>query len=275
LQNRRRGHRLGKDTEKEPLAIMSVQRLSRPGGHEIAFRRQPGRGPGVIFLGGFNSAMTGIKASWLAERCRAEGRAFLRFDGFGHGESTGSLAEGTVGRWKADALAVLDVLTEGPQVLVGSSMGVWIATLVAEARPARVAGLVGIAGAPDFTREVIEPSLPPEARAALERDGVWLRPSAYGPDPYPISRLALEEAQAHFVLPRRLGLDFPVRLLHGTADADVRPGLSLRLARAVDGPDTAVTLIPGGDHRLSGDADLALIGRALDQLLASAARPSR
>lgn len=254
---------------------MSVQRLSRPDGHEIAFRRQPGRGPGVVFMGGFNSAMTGIKATWLAERCRAERRAFLRFDGFGHGESTGSLADGTVGRWKADAVAALDALTEGPQVLVGSSMGVWIASLAAEARPGRVAGLVGIAGAPDFTREVIEPSLPPEARVALERDGVWLRPSAYGPAPYPISRQALEEAAAHFILPRRLIADFPVRLLHGTADADVRPDLSLRLARAIDGPDTAVTLIPGGDHRLSEEADLVLIGQALDQLLVSTARPSR
>ena len=254
---------------------MSVRRLSRPDGHEIAFRRQPGRGPGVIFLGGFNSAMTGIKATWLAERCRAEGRAFLRFDGFGHGESTGSFADGTVGRWKADALAALDALTDGPQVLVGSSMGVWIATLAAEARPGRVAGLAGIAGAPDFTREVIEPSLSSEARAALETDGVWLRPSAYGPEPYPISRQALEEAATHFILPRRLTLGLPVRLLHGTADVDVPSALSLRLARGIDGPDTAVTLIPGGDHRLSGDTDLALIGRAVDQLLASAARPSR
>ena len=254
---------------------MSVQRLSRPDGHEIAFRRQDGRGPGVIFLGGFNSAMTGIKASWLAERGRAEGRAFLRFDGFGHGESTGRVADGTVGRWKADALAAIDELTEGPQLLVGSSMGVWIASLAAEARPGRVVGLVGIAGAPDFTREVIEPSLPPEARKALETEGVWLRPSAYGPEPYPISRKALAEAAAHFVLPRRLRLGVPIRLLHGTADADVPFDLSLRLARAIDGPDTTVTLVPGGDHRLSAEADLALIGRAVDQLLASAARPSR
>ena len=122
---------------------------------------------------------------------------------------------------------------------------------------------------------MIEPSLPPEARKALETEGVWLRPSAYGPEPYPISRKALEEAAAHFVLPRRLGLGIPVRLLHGTADADVPFDLSLRLARTIDGPDTTVTLVPGGDHRLSAEADLALIGRAVDQLLASAARPSR
>jgi pimeloyl-ACP methyl ester carboxylesterase len=254
---------------------MSAERLTRPDGHEIAFRRTSGRGPGVIFFSGFNSSMNGVKASWLAERCHAEKRAFLRFDAFGHGESSGRLADGTVGRWKDDAIAVLDRLTSGPQVLVGSSMGAWIATLVAESRPERVAGLVGIAAAPDFTRELIEPSLGEEARAALARDGVWLRPSAYGPDPYPISRRALEEALAHLVLPRRLGLGFPVRLLHGTADADVPVDLSLRLARAIEGPDTTVTLIPGGDHRLSTERDLTLLGRTLDQLFASAASPSR
>lgn len=229
----------------------------------------------MVFFSGFNSSMSGTKASWLAERCHARGRAFLRFDAFGHGESTGRLADGTVGRWREDALAVLDRLASGPQILVGSSMGAWIATLVAEQRPERVAGFIGIASAPDFTRELIEPSLSTEARAALERDGVWQRPSAYGPDPYPISRHALEEAAAHLVLPRRLAFDFPVRLLHGTADADVPADLSFRLAQAIDGPDTTVTLIPGGDHRLSGERELTLLGSCLDQLLARAARPSR
>ncbi|MSP48279.1 MAG: alpha/beta hydrolase [Alphaproteobacteria bacterium] len=254
---------------------MSVERLSRPDGHEIAFRRLGGSGPGIIFISGFNSAMTGIKASWLAERCRDRGHAFLRFDAFGHGESTGRLAEGTVGRWKEDAVAVLDRLTSGPQILIGSSMGAWIAALVAESRPERIAGLVGVAAAPDFTRELIEPSLSAGARAALARDGVWLRPSAYGAEPYPIARRALEEAARHLVLSRRLAFGFPVRLLHGTADSEVPADLSLRLAGAIDGPDTAVTLVPGGDHRLSGERELALLGRALDQLLAKAASPSR
>jgi pimeloyl-ACP methyl ester carboxylesterase len=254
---------------------MAAERLSRPGGHEIAFRRQRGRGPGIVFFSGFNSSMAGIKASWLAERCTREDRAFLRFDAFGHGESTGRLADGTVGRWKADALAVLDRLTEGPLILVGSSMGAWIGTLAAESRLERVAGFVGIAAAPDFTRELIEPSLSDEARVALARDGVWMRPSAYGPEPYPIAQRALEEGASHLVLTRQLAFGFPVRLLHGTADADVPLDLSLRLARAIDGPDTAVTLIPGGDHRLSGERDLALLGHALDQLFARAASPSR
>ena len=254
---------------------MTSQRLTRPDGHEIAFRRQHGTTPAIVFLIGFNSAMTGIKATWLAERCHAEGRAFLRFDPFGHGESSGRLADATVGRWAADAIAAIDALTEGPVLLVGSSLGAWIATLVALARPHRVAGLIGVAAAPDFTSELIEPSLPSEAKAALARDGVWLRPSVYGPDPYPISRRMLDEAAAHRVLDRRLVFGFPVHLLHGTADADVPVALSLRLARAIDGPDVAVTLIPGGDHRLSAPADLDLLGRTIDQLLAKAARPSR
>ncbi len=254
---------------------MSAERLTRPDGHEIAFRRGAGRAPGVVFFSGFNSSMSGTKASWLADRCHATDRAFLRFDAFGHGESTGRLADGTVGRWKEDAIAVLDRRTSGPQVLIGSSMGAWIATLVAESRPDRVAGFIGIAAAPDFTHELIEPSLSGDARAALARDGVWMRPSAYGPDPYPISRRALEEAAAHLVLPRRLAFDFPVRLLPGTADADVPADLSLRLAQVIDGPDTTVMLIPGGDHRLSTERDLTLLGRTLDQLFASAASPSR
>jgi pimeloyl-ACP methyl ester carboxylesterase len=212
---------------------MTVERLTRPDGHEIAFRRERGTTPGIVFLIGFNSAMTGTKATWLAERCHAEGRAFLRFDPFGHGESSGRLAEGTVGRWAADAIAMIDALTEGPQLLVGSSMGAWIASL-----------------------------------AALAREGVWLRPSAYGPDPYPISRLMLEEAREHLLLPRRLRFDFPVRLLHGLADPDVPASLSLRLAHAIDGADVSVTLIPGGDHRLSSPADLDLLGRTIDQILA-------
>ncbi|MBM3532751.1 MAG: alpha/beta hydrolase [Alphaproteobacteria bacterium] len=254
---------------------MTIERLPRPDGHEIAFRREEGREPGLVFFSGFNSSMAGTKASWLAERCRHERRAFLRFDAFGHGESSGRLADGTVGRWKEDALALLDRVTEGSQILIGSSMGAWIASLAAEARPERIAGFIGIASAPDFTRELIEPSLSEEARRALARDGVWLRPSAYGPDPYPIAKRALDEAAAHLILAKRIQVDFPVRLLHGTVDPDVPVDLSLRLMRTLDGPDIAVTLIPGGDHRLSGARDLALLGRTIDQLLAKAARPSR
>jgi pimeloyl-ACP methyl ester carboxylesterase len=257
---------------------MPVSTLTRPDGHVIAYRRQAGRKPGAVFLGGFNSAMTGMKAEFLAGRCAAQDRAFLRFDYFGHGASSGDFAEGTVGRWRDDALAALDGLTQGPVVLIGSSMGAWIACLAALARPERIAGMIGIAAAPDFTHELLEPGLPDEARAALARDGVWLRPSLYGA-PYPISRRLLEEGRDHRVLGGPIPVAGPVRLLHGLADPDVPADLSLRLAAAIDGPETSVTLIPDGDHRLSRDADLALLGYAVDQVLddvpASAASPSR
>ncbi|MDO9709122.1 alpha/beta hydrolase [Paracraurococcus sp. LOR1-02] len=232
---------------------------------ELAWRRRAGRGPGVVFLGGFNSDMTGSKAEDLSAFCAARGQAFLRFDYSGHGASGGRFVEGTIGRWAADAEAVLDALAAGPQVLVGSSMGGWIALLLALRRPERLAGLIGIAAAPDFTARM-EEGLTPEARAALERDGVWHRPSAYG-EPYPIARALIEEGRNHLLLHRPLPLVAPVRLLHGQQDPDVPWDLSLRIAAAVTGEDVQVTLIKDGDHRLSRPQDLALLRRTLAALL--------
>jgi len=173
-------------------------RLDRGDGVELAWRRIAGRGPGVVFLGGFNSDMTGTKAADLAACCAERGQAFLRFDYSGHGASGGRFVDGTIGRWTADAAAVLDALTEGPQILVGSSMGGWISLLLARQFPGRLAGLIGIAAAPDFTTR-IEAALPPEIRAVMDRDGVWYRPSAYG-DPYPITRALLEDGRDHLLL---------------------------------------------------------------------------
>ncbi|WP_370655664.1 alpha/beta hydrolase [Paracraurococcus lichenis] len=240
-------------------------RLDRGDGVELAWRRRAGRGPGVVFLGGFNSDMTGSKAEDLSAFCAARGQAFLRFDYSGHGASGGRFVEGTIGRWAADAEAVLDALAAGPQVLVGSSMGGWIALLLALRRPERLAGLIGIAAAPDFTARM-EEGLTPEARAALERDGVWHRPSAYG-EPYPIARALIEEGRNHLLLHRPLPLVAPVRLLHGQQDPDVPWDLSLRIAAAVTGEDVQVTLIKDGDHRLSRPQDLALLRRTLAALL--------
>lgn len=245
-------------------------RLDRGDGVELAWRRVPGRGvqrsPGVVFLGGFNSDMTGSKAAALAGHCSASGRAFLRFDYSGHGVSGGRFVDGTIGRWAADAACVLDALTQGPQVLVGSSMGGWIALLLAaRLRPDRVAGLIGIAAAPDFTRR-IQAALPAEARAALARDGAWLRPSQYG-DPYPIARALLEEGEAQCLLDAPIPLDVPVRLLHGQQDPDVPWGLALTIAAGLAGPDVQVVLVKDGDHRLSRPQDLSLLLRTLDALL--------
>jgi pimeloyl-ACP methyl ester carboxylesterase len=240
-------------------------RLDRGDGVELAWRRLPGRGPGLVFLGGFNSDMTGSKAEDLAAFCAATGRAFLRFDYSGHGTSGGRFEDGTIGRWAADAAAVLDALTEGPQILVGSSMGGWIALLLALRRPGRVAGLVGIAAAPDFTTR-IEAALPPEIRAIIDSDGVWHRPSAYG-DPYPITRALLEDGRQHLLLDAPVRIDVPVRLLHGQQDPDVPWELSLRTAAALTGQDVEVTLVKDGDHRLSRPQDLRLLRRVLSALL--------
>ena len=240
-------------------------RLDRGDGVTLAWRRRTGRAPGVVFLSGFNSDMMGTKAEDLSAFCAARGQAFLRFDYSGHGASGGRFTDGTIGGWAADAASVLSALTEGPQILVGSSMGGWIALLLALRHPAHVAGLVGVAAAPDFTARITE-QLVPEARAAIERDGVWHRPSAYG-DPYPITRALLEEGRHHLLLHAPVPLSIPVRLLHGQQDPDVPWELSLRLAAAITGSDVQVTLVKDGDHRLSRPQDLLLLRRTLAALL--------
>ncbi|RVT84508.1 alpha/beta hydrolase [Rhodobacteraceae bacterium CCMM004] len=239
--------------------------LTTPEGRRIAHVRVDGAGPGVVFLGGFRSDMEGTKALWLENWARDRGRAFLRFDYSGHGQSSGRFEDGAIGDWAEDALAALDALTEGPQVLVGSSMGGWIALLCARARPGRVAGLVGIAAAPDFMEDSLLPGLSAEQRAELEREGRTLRPSDYG-DPYVITRRMVEDARDHLVLRTALLAPFPVRLLQGTADADVERSVALRLLDHLDGPDVRLTLVKGADHRFSDPACLAAIGRAVEEV---------
>ena len=239
-------------------------RLDRGDGVELAWRRIAGRGPGVVFLGGFRSDMTGTKAEDLAAFCAGTGRAFLRFDYSGHGASGGAFEAGSIGRWAADAEAAIAALTEGPQVLVGSSMGGWISLLLARQRPERVAGFVGVAAAPDFTPR-IEAALTAEARAALARDGVWHRPSAYG-DPYPITRGLLEDGRRQLVLDAPFPLDRPMRLLQGQRDPDVPWETALRIAGTVTGDDVQVVLVKDGDHRLSRPQDLALLRRVVAEI---------
>ncbi len=238
-------------------------------GTAIAYRRSPGLGPGLVFLTGFRSDMGGGKAVALEGWARERGRACVRFDYHAHGASGGDWAQGSIGRWRDDALAVLDRVTEGPQILVGSSMGGWIALLLALARPERVAGLVGIAPAPDFTERLIRPRLGPAEWRALETDGQFIAPSAYDPAGYPITRHLLEEARDHLVLApgsSPLPIRCPVRLLHGQCDPDIPWQTSLDLAGALQSQDVRVTLVKDGDHRLSRDADLALMLRLVDEL---------
>jgi len=235
-------------------------------GSTIAYRRTAGRNPGLVFLGGFRSDMTGIKATSLEAWAKAEGRAFIRFDYQGHGASGGEWEQGSIGQWRDDALAVLDRLTEGPQILIGSSMGGWIALLVALARADRVAGLLGIAPAPDFTERMIRFRLGPDQLAALERDGRFIAPSAYDPAGYPITRHLLEEARAHLLLPGPIPIACPVRLLHGQRDPDIPWRTSLDLAGALVGDDVRVVLVKDGDHRMSRDQDIALMLRLAREL---------
>jgi pimeloyl-ACP methyl ester carboxylesterase len=238
-------------------------------GSRLAYRALPGESPTVVFLGGFTSDMTGTKATALAEHCRRQGRAFVRFDYFGHGASSGRFEDAALGRWVGDALAVIDRVVRGPVVLVGSSMGGWLMVLAALARPDRVVGLVGVASAPDFTEELIAPRLDGAAREALRTDGVTLIPNPYGPEPTPVTKRFLEEARQHLVLGYPLALRCPVRLLHGLADQEVPWGLSLRLAQAIEGEDVTLTLVKGGDHRLSDAADLSRLTAALQEVLAA------
>jgi hypothetical protein len=210
--------------------------------------------------------MAGTKAQALADWAAGAGRAFLRFDYFGHGRSGGAFEEGTVTRWRGDALMVLDRLTDGPLVLVGSSMGGWLACLTAMARPERVAGLVLIAPAADFTERLIAPSLPPEAVAAIDRDGLWRRPSPYDPQGYPISRALLEDGARWSILPGPVAVEAPVRILQGGADPDVPWRHALALAEAIEDQDLVFSLIRDGDHRLSRPQDLARLRGAVAEL---------
>jgi len=240
--------------------------LDRPDGARLAWRLVEGAGPTVVWLGGFKSDMTGTKAQALADWAQAAGRAYVRFDYFGHGESSGDFVDGTITRWREDAIAALNELTAGPLVLVGSSMGGWIACLAALAMARRVKAMVLIAPAPDFTETLMAPEIPPEGRAALARDGVWLRPSEYG-DPYPISARLLEDGARWSILGGEpIPIDVPVRILQGAEDPDVPWRHALELAQTLASPDVVFSLIKDGDHRLSRPQDIARLLAAVEEV---------
>ncbi|GAB1379218.1 alpha/beta hydrolase [Pararhodobacter aggregans] len=210
--------------------------------------------------------MTGTKAQFLQAWAQERGRPFLRFDYSGHGQSDGDFLDGAIGDWFEDALGAIETLTEGPQVLVGSSMGGWIALLVARAIPERIAGLIGIAAAPDFTEDLMEPSFTEAERAAMAATGRIEQPSEYDDGPYVITRRLIEEGRNRLVLRSPLPLPFPVRLLQGSADVDVPPSVALKLFDHADSPDLRLTLVKGADHRFSEPENLALLAETLDRL---------
>jgi pimeloyl-ACP methyl ester carboxylesterase len=236
----------------------------------IAVRARAGKAPGLFWLGGFNSDMKGTKAvaldAWAAER----GRACVRFDYSGHGESGGRFIDGTIGRWLADSVAVFSQFCHGPQVVVGSSMGGWMALLLArellrQPGAATLAGMVLIAPAPDFTEELMWKGFSPEARRDIEEKGVWLRPSDYG-EPYPITKALIEEGRNHLLLGSAINIGCPVRILQGAQDPDVPWQHAFALAHRLPADDVVLTMIQDGDHRLSRPQDIARILAAVAEV---------
>jgi len=233
-----------------------------PDRRRIAFRHLPGSGPTIVFLPGYRSDMAGGKATALAAWAETEGRACLLFDYSGCGESPGDFAEGTLGRWQEEAAALLATHVAGPVVLVGSSMGGWLALLLGRALGPQLAGLVGIAAAPDFT----DWGYAAEQKRRLAAGETLFEDNPYGPEPTPTHSGFWADGQARRMLAGEIAIDCPVRLFHGQDDADVPPEISLRLARALRSTDVQVTLVKGGDHRLSRDGDIALLLRTVAAL---------
>jgi pimeloyl-ACP methyl ester carboxylesterase len=233
---------------------------------QIAVRARAGASPGLVWLGGFNSDMQGTKALALDAWAAEHGRACVRFDYSGHGESGGAFLDGTIGRWLEESVAVFDRFCTGPQVVIGSSMGGWMALLLArtlarrqESAPrATLNGLVLIAPAPDFTEELMWKGFSPRIRDEIETKGVWLRPSEYG-EPYPITRQLIEEGRNHLLLGSAIALGCPVRILQGKQDPDVPWQHAFALAHRLPSDDVVLTMIQDGDHRLSRPQDIARI----------------
>ncbi|MBI3444174.1 MAG: alpha/beta hydrolase [Magnetospirillum sp.] len=242
--------------------------LSRPDGATIAYRKLEGKTPTLVFLHGYHSDMEGTKALALESMCRQDGRAFLRFDYFGHGQSSGDVLHGTIGRWAADAVAVIDELTQGPIVLVGSSLGGWISLLTALERRDRVAGLVGVAAAPDFTEDLMWQDFTFEQRRTLMETGELELANCYDPDqPWRIHRSLIEDGRNHLLLRDIIQLHCPIRLIHGQKDEDVPWRTALQLADCLASEQAEVILVKDGDHRLSRDGDLRRLCDVVSSLL--------
>lgn len=250
-----------------PTGQSKSKTISTRDGESLAAVATPGAQPTVVFLGGFMSDMTGTKATALEEYCRNRGQAFVRFDYRGHGQSSGAFAAGTIGLWAEDVLTVIDAVTEGPLVLVGSSMGGWIMLLAALSRRDRVTGLLGIAPAPDFTDRMQNGELTPDQIEVIKRDGKIEIPSDYDDGPYTITRALLEDGSRQRVLDKPIHLSCKVRLLHGMQDNAVPWSVSSTLLSTITGDDVEVTFIKNGDHRLSEPADIQRLYRTLDDLL--------
>ena len=244
-----------------------------PDGRKIAYHRLAGRSdgaaPGIVFLGGFRSDMTGTKAQAAERWAAARGRACLRFDYTGHGASSGDFLDGCIGDWARDARDAVNALTEGPVILVGSSMGGWISLLLARASAdfrGRVAGLATIAAAPDFTADSMEAAFTDAQKAEMAETGRVALPSDYSDEPYVITKRLIEDGRDHLVLRAPLKLPFPVRMMQGTADTDVPMDRALKLLAHIESPDMRLNLVAGADHRFSERREIAILSETLDEL---------
>ena len=240
-----------------------LERLTRPDGESLALRRVAGSGPTVVWIGGFRSDMEGTKALALDATARERGWNYVRYDHFAHGASSGDWREATIGRWREDAIALIDSL-EGPVVPVGSSMGGWVALLLALARPDRLAGLVLVNPAPDFTEDLMWPGLADHERQAILREGETLVVED-GLGPYVLTRRMFEEARDWLLLRGALPVSAPVHILQGRADDVVPWRRQIALIERLTGADVRLDLIEGGDHRLSTPADLARLVDAVER----------
>lgn len=246
------------------------------GARRIAVRKQAGTAPGILWLGGFKSDMRGTKAEALAQHAERMGRACVRFDYSGHGESAGRFEDGTISRWLEESLTVFEREAKGPQIVVGSSMGGWIALLLAHALAQRtakntnLAGLVLIAPAPDFTEELMWAQFSPAIKSEIEEKGFWQRPSEYGDGPYPVTRTLIEDGRKHLLLKGPIAIGCPVRILQGVKDPDVPFAHAMKLVSCLAQDDVVLTLVKDGDHRLSRPEDIERLLRTVDELASGA-----
>ena len=246
--------------------MASPKMFEAENGRRIAYHFTEGQGPGIVFLGGFMSDMTGTKAVHLEAWAKAQGRAFLRFDYSGHGQSSGTFTDGTISAWAEDAAAVINAVTSGPQILIGSSMGGWISCLLIRDARVNAVGLLTIAGAPDFTEDGFLADFDADQRATLERDGVVHIASDYG-EPYPITKALIEDGRNNLILRDPLPINMPVRLVHGDQDTVVTIDRQLKLIEHIDGPNVRLVLLKGADHSVSTPQGLKLIEDTANNIL--------
>jgi len=258
------------DDQDQHMTPERLKTLARPDGETVAYHATPGKGPTVVWFGGFKSDMTGTKATAIEEWAVARGQAYVRFDYFGHGASSGDFAKGTISRWLEDGMQVLDDLAQGDVILVGSSMGGWLSLLAARelakrGQPDRLKGLVLIAPAPDFTERLMWAGFSDDIRTQIMETGRYLQPSDYD-EPYEITRELIEDGRRHLIMQDVMPVTCPVRILQGMQDDDVPWQHALNIVEALEGDDVTYTLIKAGDHRLSEPADIARLSRALDDI---------